>query len=131
MLSRVLMGQTGFDLAGNLRERRLVEHREIGEHLAVNLDVGAPQARHEGGIAHAELAHRRVDARDPQRPEGALLVAPIAVGILPRLHHRLLGDAVDVAAAAAEALRLLQDLLVARARRDSTLYSWPGAPLRT
>ena len=59
----------------------------------------------------------------------ALLVAAVAVGVLPRLHHRLLGDAVDVLAAAAEALGLLEDLLVARARRDSTFDSWHGGSL--
>src|SRR5690606_29792269 len=71
-----------------------------------------------------------VDARDPQRAEHPLLLAAVAIGVLPRLHHRLLGDAVDVLAAAAEPLRLLQDLLVARARRDATLDSRHGALLR-
>ena len=52
-----------------LRERRLVEHREVGQHLAVDLDVGALQPGHECAVAHAELAHRGVDARDPQRAD--------------------------------------------------------------
>ena len=54
------------------------------------------------------------------------LLAAVAVGVLPRLHHRLLGDAEDVAAAAAEALGLVEDLLVARARRYATFDSWHG-----
>ncbi len=78
---------------------------------------------HEGRIAHAELAHRGVDARDPQRAEGALAVAAVAVGVLPRLHHRLLGDAVNVLATAAITLGLGENLLVARARRYTTFYS--------
>src|SRR6185503_14030415 len=118
-----------FDLTGDLGERGLVAYREIGQHLAVDLDVGALQARHEDAIAQAMLAHRSVDAGDPQRAEGTLLVAAIAVGILPRLHQRLLGDAVDVLAPAAKPLGLLEDLLVARARRDSTLDSWHGGSL--
>src|SRR5436853_4196012 len=123
------MREAGFDLPGDLGERRLVHHREIGKDLAVDVDVRPLQAGHEHAIGHAQLAHRSVDARDPQRTERALLLATVAVGVLPGLHHRLLGDAVDVLAAAAEALGLLEDLLVARARRYSTLDSWHGAVL--
>src|SRR5678816_4472594 len=85
--------------------------------LAVDVDIGALEAGHESAVAHAHLAHRRVDARDPQRAERALLVAAVAVRVLPRLHQRLLGYAVDVLPAAAETLGLLEDFLVARARR--------------
>src|SRR4051812_10376328 len=123
------MREAGLDLPCDLGERRLVHHREIGEDLAVDVDLRALQPGHERAVGHAELAHRGVDARDPQRAEGALLLAAVAVGVLPRLHHRLLGDAVDVLAAAAEPLRLLEDLLVARARRYSTLDPWHGALL--
>src|SRR5437879_2015361 len=115
------MSEAGFYLARDLREGRLVHHRQVRQHLPVDLDVRALQARHEAAVGHAQLAHRSVDARDPERAERALLVAPVAVGILAGLHHRLLGDAVDVAAAAAEALCLLEDLLVARARRYASL----------
>src|SRR5919197_195348 len=59
----------------------------------------------------------------------ALTWPAISIGVLSRLHQRLLRDAVDVLAAAAEALRLLEDFLVARARRDSPLYSGHGALL--
>src|SRR5436853_6787368 len=125
------MREAGFDLPGDLGERRLVHHREIGKDLAVDVDVRPLQAGHEHAIGHAQLAHRSVNARDPQRAERALLLATVAVGVLPGLHHRLLGDAVDVLAAAAESLRLLEDLLVARARRYSTLDSGHGALLTT
>src|SRR5205823_13465322 len=124
---RASMRQDGVDLAGDLGESRLVVHRQIGKHLAIDRDLRLLQPRHERAVAHAELAHRRVDARDPQRAEGAFLVPAVAVGVLARLHHRLLGYAVDILAAAAETLGLLENLLVARARRDSTLDSWHGA----
>ena len=52
--------KAGFDLAGDLGERRLVEHREVGEHLAVDLDVGVLQARHERAVASSR-------ARAPRR----------------------------------------------------------------
>src|SRR5260221_6992585 len=123
------MREAGFDLPRDLGERRLIHHREVGEHLAVDVDLRALQAGHEGAVGHAELAHGGVDARDPQRAESALPLAAVAVRVLPRLHHRLLGDAEHVLPAAAEPLRLLEDLLVARARCYSTFYSWHGAPL--
>src|SRR5690606_15938955 len=54
------------------------------------------------------------------------LVAAVAVGILPGAHDRLLGDLVDVATAAAIALGLFENLLVARVRRYPTFDSWHG-----
>src|SRR5947207_15246009 len=123
------MREAGLDLPRDLGERRLVHHREIGKDLAVDVDVRLAQPGHEHAVGHAEFAHRGVDARDPERSERALLLATIAVSVLPRLHHRLLGDAEDVLPAAAEPLRLLEDLLVARARRYPTLDSWHGALL--
>src|SRR5581483_11466752 len=125
-----LVRQIRLDLAGDLVEGRLVANGEVREHLAVDVDVGALEARHERAVAHAELAHRRVDARDPQRAELPFLLPAVAVGILPGLHQGLLRDPVDVLAAAAEAFGLLEDLLVARARRYSTLDSRHGALLR-
>src|ERR1051326_3691991 len=122
------VSEAGFDLTGDLGERRLVHHREIGEHLAGDVDLRLLQPRHEARVGHAELAHRGVDARDPERADLALLLPAIAVGVLPRLHQRLLGDAVDVLPAAAEPLRLLEDFLVARTRRYASLDSWHGAP---
>src|SRR5687768_12417467 len=126
-----LVGEAGLDLARDLRERGLVRHREIGQHLAVDVDVRALQPGHEARVGHAQLAHRGVDARDPQRADHALLGAAVAVGILARLHHRLLGHPVDVLPAAAEPLRLLQYLLVARARLRASLDSRHGALLTT
>src|SRR5467141_541342 len=126
-----LVREVRLDLAGDLVESRLVANGEVREHLAVDVDVGALQAGHERAVAHAELAHRGVDAGDPQRAELALLLPAVAIGILARLHQRLLRDPVNVLAAAAEALGLLEDFLVARARRYSALYSGHGALLTT
>src|SRR5574341_996125 len=123
------MRQARFRLARDLVEGRLVAHREIGQHLAVDLDVRALEPGHENAVAHAELAHGGVDARDPQRADLALLDPAVAERILPRLHQRLLGYAVDVLAPAAETLGLLEDLLVARARRYPSLHPWHGALL--
>src|SRR5438132_1011828 len=108
-----------FGLLDDAAERRLVEDREIGEDLAIDVDRRLLQARHELAVRDSRVARPGVDARDPEGAELALLVAAVAVGVLPRLHHRLLGDAIDVLAPAAEPLGLVEDFLVARARRDS------------
>ncbi len=95
---KVARGQVGLDLLDDRGESRLVEHRHVGQDLAVDLDRGLPQAIHEHAVRHAVLARRRVDARDPQRAEHALLGAAVAVGVLPGVHDRFLGDAKDVVA---------------------------------
>src|SRR5690606_19369798 len=93
-------------------ERRRLAHGEIGKHLAVELDAGLPQAVHELRIGQAVLARAGVDALDPQRPETALPVAAVAIGILQVLLDALDGDPAGVLHAAARALRGLADLLV-------------------
>src|ERR1700674_3799262 len=118
-----------FGLFDDAAEGRLVEHREIGEDLAVHVDPRFLQPRHELAVRHARFAGAGVDARDPERAKLALPVAPVAIRILPRLHHRLLGDLVYVLAPAAVPVGLVEDLLVARARRDSAFYAWHGGSL--
>src|SRR4029079_3147711 len=58
-------------------------------------------------------ARGSIDALDPQRPERALPHLAVAIGVLPGLLYRLLGDANGVLAAAVIALGLLQHLAVA------------------
>src|SRR6185369_17949106 len=70
-------------------------------------------------VVQAERPHRGVDALDPERAEGALLVLAVAVGVLHRLFHRLLGDADGVAATAVVALGRLVDLLMLGVRSDA------------
>src|SRR5579872_4455071 len=114
-------------LLRDLRKRCLVVHREIGEHLAVDVDRRLLEAIHERAVRKAKLAHRGVDARDPQRAELAFSRSPVAILVLPRLHHRFLRDAIDVVAPAAVALGLLDHLLVPRAGGHATFDSWHGA----
>src|SRR5690606_5911451 len=111
------------------RERRLVGDREVGEHLAVEADRSTVQAVDEHAVRDAVLAHRRVDPRDPQRAEYALLGTPVAIRVLAGPHDRLLGNAKDVSAPSAVTLGRRNDLLVARSRRDSTFDSGHGALL--
>src|SRR5690606_14552219 len=112
-------------------ECRLVEHGDVGENLAINLDRSLLQAVHEHAVGHAVLAGCGIDAGDPQGAELALLGAAIAIGILSGAHHRFVGNAEYVAAAAAETLGGLQDLLVRLAGDDSTFDSWHGCSPRS
>ena len=82
-----------------------------GQHLAVHLDAGLLQPGDEARVGQAVLAHRGVDALDPQAAELALLVAPVAVGVLQRLLQPLQRDPVIGGRAADEALRLLRTFL--------------------
>src|SRR5690606_4273758 len=63
-------------------------------------------------VGQAVLAHRSVDALDPQGAEITLASLAVAVGVLQRLLHRLLGDADGVLATAVKALGGFQNLLV-------------------
>src|SRR5262245_5113253 len=72
-----------------------VVDRELGQDLAVDLDAGQPQALDETVVRHAVGAGGRVDARDPQLAEVALAVTAVAVGVLHRVEHLLLGLAVE------------------------------------
>src|SRR5579862_373364 len=120
----VLSGpEARFGLLDDTPECGFIENGEVGEDLAIDLDTGFLQARHELAVRHSRCAGARVDAGDPQRAEITLLVAAVAVGVLPRAHHRFLGDLEYVLPAAAITLGLVEDLLVARARRDSTFYA--------
>src|SRR5882672_1860095 len=129
--ARHVLGEAGLDLVDDRRKTGFVDNRHVGEHLAVDLDRCLFQAGNEGRIRHALLTHRRVDAGDPERAEHALALAPVAVGVLARLHHRFLGNAEHTLPALREALRLAQYLFVPRTRGYTTFYPRHRvAPLR-
>src|SRR5207237_4210284 len=121
--------QRGCGLVRDLAESDLVGDGEVGEHFAINVDRGLAEPIHQHAVAHAQLAGRGVDAGDPKRAKFALLVPAVAILILARLHHRFLGDAIDVVSAAAITLGLGEYLLVPRLGGYTTLDSWHGCPL--
>src|SRR5712691_5466249 len=124
---RISDAEAGFRLFRDFGKRRLVEHRDIGKHLAIHLYRGLLQTAHEYTVGQAAFARRGVDARNPQRAELALAIAAVAVGILPGLHHRFFGDSVNVLAAAAVTFGLGEQFLVACARRYASFDSWHGS----
>jgi hypothetical protein len=80
----------GGRLIGKRLETRRILHRELGQHLAVDLDPGLVEAVDKSAVGQPVLARGRVDALDPERAERALLTLAVAVLILQRLLDRLL-----------------------------------------
>src|ERR687888_2489604 len=106
---------------GKASEGLGVADGDVCEYLAVQLDPGEGEAVHQLRVAHPVLTCRGVDARDPQAPEVALPVAPVAVGVGVGLHDRLLGPLVVRAGLAAEALRALEGRAALLAGADGAL----------
>src|ERR1700761_3032655 len=76
-------------------ERGLVGHGQLGQHAPVHFDLGRLQALDEAVVGDAVGPGGRVDALDPQPPEGALAVLAVAVGVGHRVELLLLGLAVQ------------------------------------
>src|SRR5690349_18254944 len=92
--SRISFGRRVAEMrSGGLGGR--VVHGQVGQDLAVHLDPGELQALDEAVVGHAIGAGARVDARDPQLAEVALAVTTVAVRVLHRVQHLLLGLAVQ------------------------------------
>src|ERR1700761_3637225 len=95
-----------FDQRG---ERSLVGHGQLGQHAPVDLDLGRLQALDEAVVGDAVGPGGRVDALDPQPPEGALAVLAVAVGVGHRVELLLLGLAVQPGPLAPVAAGPLED----------------------
>src|SRR3954463_5523258 len=94
---------------------------DVGQHLAVELDLGQAQAVHELAVAHSLLARGGVDALDPQAAEVALAVLAVAVGVGARLEQLLLRPLVARVLLAAVALGPLERGAALLARVYGTL----------
>src|SRR5262249_21358416 len=112
-------------LDDRLEGRRLAD-RKVGEHLAVDQQPGLAEPVDEAAVGQAERPHRRVQPLDPERAEGALAALAVAIGVLVRLLHRLLGDANRVLAPAVIALGGLEYLLVLGVAGDAALDACHG-----
>lgn len=69
-----------------------IVHRQIGQHLAVELDALGVHFAHEFRISHAVAAGCGVDTLDPQATELAFLVLAIAVSVRKTLFDGVFGD---------------------------------------
>jgi hypothetical protein len=78
---------------------------------------------HKTAIAQAILARCSVNARDPQAAQLTSTIAAIAISVLERLHHRLIGTTEQTMLGAVLSFRRLEDLFVPSVGYGSTLYS--------
>src|SRR3954470_20453983 len=108
-----------------------VAHGDVGQHLAVELDLRQAQAVHQLAVAHALLAGGGVDPLDPQAAELALAVLAVAVGVGAGLEQLLLGPLVARVLLAAVALgpREGRPALLARAYRTLDAAHLPSSSL--
>src|SRR3954466_10736756 len=95
-----------------------VANGDVGQHLAVELDLRELQTVHELAVGKAFLARGGVDALDPQAAELALAVLAVAVGVGARLEELLLCALVARVLLAAVALGPLQNRPALLARVD-------------
>src|SRR3954463_14018548 len=94
--------------SGKTSEGLGVADGDVGEHLAVELDLGQAQPVHQLAVAHALLAGGGVDALDPQAAELALAVLAVAVRVRAGLEQLLLGPLVTRVLLAAVSLGPLE-----------------------
>src|SRR5580693_6167261 len=101
--------------------------RELGEDLAIDFDTGLGEAIDEARIGKALLAHRRVQALNPQGTKNPLLGAPVARRILHRAIDRRLRRPDRVLAAAIKALGGPQCFLVLGVRGNPAFHACHGS----
>src|SRR6476660_873837 len=118
-----LGSQLGLDGVHDSGKCRLVVHSHVGQDFTVQFNRGFLQAVHECAVGHAVRTRSRVDTGDPQCAEHALLVAAVAVSVLASAHDCLLGNTVNLAAAATVAFSLVKNLLVTGTSCNPTFYS--------
>src|SRR6266849_6786676 len=116
----------GLGLLDDRRKSHGLGDCKIGQHLAIDQKPGFVEAVDEPAVGQAEGAHRRIEALNPERPERALAALAVAVGVLVRLLHGLLGDADGVLAPAVIALGGLEDFLVLGVRGNAALDACHG-----
>ena len=118
-----LLREGRFRLVSQRLEGFRFMHRDISEHLAINLNASLGQAVNEAGIGEIQLAARGVNALNPERAEIALADAAVAISVLASLFHRLIGDAESVFAAAVIAFGFADDFLVAGVGGDASFHT--------
>src|SRR4029450_7580256 len=113
--------ESGLGLGRDGREGGRIAHREVREHLAVELDVRLPATGDELVVGQPLLPGRGVDPDDPKTPEDALLLLAVAIGMDVGLDDRLLRLAVGDVRLAYVALRLVEHLAALLARLNRSL----------
>src|SRR5690242_16434642 len=108
---------------GDATERRAIADGEIGEDLAVDLDVRPLQAADQLTVGHAVLAGGGVDADDPQLAHLALALLAITRRVGERVEERFAGRLDQLRSGAAATLGGLEQALVPLVGGDAPLDS--------
>src|SRR5438105_5851361 len=98
-----------------------VAHGQVSQHLAVDLHSGLAKAVHQLVVGQPRLPRSRVDPRDPQPAHLALAAAAVAARVGVGVQDRFVGRPEEQLLGEAEALRAIEDRLVAAMRRDTAL----------
>src|SRR5712692_5685131 len=90
-----------------------VAHGQVSQHLAVDLHSGLAKAVHQLVVGQPRLSRGGVDPRDPELPHFALAAAAVAERVSERVQDRLVGGTEQQLLGEPEALRPVEDPLVA------------------
>src|ERR671910_514080 len=101
---------------------------QVGQHLAVQVYLGEPEAVDEPGVRQAMLAYAGVDALDPERPEVSLALLASLVSIDAALPYLLFGPLVGGVLGSPVALGLLEHLAALLAGVEAARRACHGLP---
>src|ERR687897_1360371 len=101
---------------------------QVGQHLAVQVYLGEPEAVDEPGVRQAMLAYAGVDALDPERPEVSLALLASLVSIDAALPYLLFGPLVGGVLGSPVALGLLKHLAALLAGVEAARRACHGLP---
>jgi hypothetical protein len=117
-----------FDASDNVLEDGGMFYREFGQYFAIEANLMLFQEMLELGVANPLGADSRINAGLPQRAEGALFLAAIAVGMLASFDDGFFRQLKHPASAATKAFSAFEPLFVARSFSNtpgSSRHSYP------
>src|SRR5258706_4774188 len=108
-----------------------VAHGQVSQHLAVDLYSGLAEAVHQLAVRQTRLPRGGLDASDPELPHLTLAAAAVAICVCEGVKDGLVGRAEQELLREPEALRAVEDRLVAAMSWDASLDSshWPRSPV--
>ena len=119
-----LLIQGRFGLRNETFQRLWIVDGEVGEDLAIKLDLSGFETFDEAGVGKILGADGSGDPLDPETTELALTLFAVAILILPGLVDCVFGVAVELGTEAAEAFGALEDALPAFAAGGTICCSW-------
>jgi len=91
------LSESGFSLFSDSAESSRIMNSNIGQHLAVQVDLGSFQSVNKSAVGQAMQTSRRINARNPQSTELALTLATVTISILTGFDYSLFGGTVKLA----------------------------------